>query len=1041
MESLFRLMLVRPASTPEPESSGVDLTQDSQLQKAIIESAGADDAKAQARAAALRFARSNRFLPGPAANPLADTLGELQAALDALADADVVGHDELVTAVEDAFGQAPDAVVASAAYNRALERVRDSIVAIKYARDLHRSDLEGLAQQARLMALVSRVAGDDVFPADADQLQRFVRQPLRLPTPASYRSVLASKEIDDARKDYVDKYRTEWKARLDDRFDRFTKLKGALGEVTRFKAADLLTTPSRKSGPVKAPQGFSRTELEARDLDYSASLARGVTAQVEAGAKAALEGVALARPEVGAAAMFEAVGAARPTARVEKPGFTPTPLTQAGFYPNRQAIDRLSDTTAAVLAEQGIDLTTVPLDEACGMLSVASAALADELDAITSLATQTTYKRVGSSVVAIAQTSHAGWSSYQYGLNFDDLVDFVLPDQRIPTTRGDVEPSGVADLLVIKQQLTGYEGADVAHIENVLRGESSVREHVRRRVTEEFTFIETEETVSEERELESTSRFEMSREVSETIKEEASLKAGLSVSGKYGPVVEFSASAEGSLSRTKEAATKSASEFSQDVTERSATKVTQRTLERASLKVTNEVTETNTHSLDNSTGAGHVSGVYQWVTKVYQAQMYNYGLRTMFDFMVPEPAAALIFALAEAPPAADLVKPQEFTLTPSQISEYNYGTWVNKYAATDVEPPPDIYTTVATDYSAGGGGTDTSYNHSAQLSVPGGYRAVHGSVGLTVNAWDVNNWSVDVVLGQRSDKMDGGSPSIWQSSLSDERGAVPFALNTYNVSDIAVAVEVKCQRTDHALDQWRADTHAKLTTAYRARLAEYEEQLAALEIAAGVEIEGRHPDINLQLMRDELKKHCISTFTDQHYDLFGAIVEGAGGEFPHVDVDEAAAEGSYVRFFEQAFEWEHMTWVTYPYFWGRRSQWASKISFEDTDPLFNQFLKAGFARVSVPVRPGFEGAVDHFLNFGELWEGGPLPTVSSDLFLPIATEIAEQLDRPGDEVAQGDPWTVKVPTTLVKLRTDDLLPTWFQNDDGEWVEGPAPATP
>jgi hypothetical protein len=35
---------------------------------------------------------------------------------------------------------------------------------------------------------------------------------------------------------------------------------------------------------------------------------------------------------------------------------------------------------------------------------------------------------------------------------------------------------------------------------------------------------------------------------------------------------------------------------------------------------------------------------------------------------------------------------------------------------------------------------------------------------------------------------------------------------------------------------------------------------------------------------------------------------------PQIDLFENEAEGPYVRFFEHAFEWEHMTWVTYPYF-------------------------------------------------------------------------------------------------------------------------------
>lgn len=38
---------------------------------------------------------------------------------------------------------------------------------------------------------------------------------------------------------------------------------------------------------------------------------------------------------------------------------------------------------------------------------------------------------------------------------------------------------------------------------------------------------------------------------------------------------------------------------------------------------------------------------------------------------------------------------------------------------------------------------------------------------------------------------------------------------------------------------------------------------------------------------------------------------------------------------EQAFEWQHMTWVTYPYYWGRKSEWTNRIAIEDPDPLMN----------------------------------------------------------------------------------------------------------
>ena len=64
-------------------------------------------------------------------------------------------------------------------------------------------------------------------------------------------------------------------------------------------------------------------------------------------------------------------------------------------------------------------------------------------------------------------------------------------------------------------------------------------------------------------------------------------------------------------------------------------------------------------------GAGHISGVYQWVNKVYQAQMFNYGVRMMYDFMVAEPAAFLIYAMRSAHAnATELEKPTPFTWSP-----------------------------------------------------------------------------------------------------------------------------------------------------------------------------------------------------------------------------------------------------------------------------------------------------------------------------------------------------------------------------------------
>jgi hypothetical protein len=384
-----------------------------------------------------------------------------------------------------------------------------------------------------------------------------------------------------------------------------------------------------------------------------------------------------------------------------------------------------------------------------------------------------------------------------------------------------------------------------------------------------------------------------------------------------------------------------------------------------------------------------------------------------------------------------LVKPPDFTLLPSQIDENNYGFWAHAFRATDVSPPPDLFRTVSFDFKAGGGEADANYNHSGQITLDEGYQAVWTSVGAVWTNWGTQDGDLTVVVGQKVMKfLNSANQNLASADMAGELGTVPVALQTWNFAQIAVAIEVKCRRTDRAMDKWRLETHGKLMLAYQARLSEYQEALAQLEAQAGSAIRGKNPAANRITIEDELKKDSISILTDQHYDLFDAIDISPSNGLPQIDIFEAAGEGPYVRFFEQAFEWEHMSWVTYPYFWGRKDQWDERIAYEDPDPAFNDFLRAGYARVTVPAREGFETAIDHFMTTGELWNGGPLPHIHGKLYLPIADELAEQLGRPGREVAQGGPWTVRVPTTLVRLRADDKLPKWQQDAQGNWVEAP-----
>ena len=143
-------------------------------------------------------------------------------------------------------------------------------------------------------------------------------------------------------------------------------------------------------------------------------------------------------------------------------------------------------------------------------------------------------------------------------------------------------------------------------------------------------------------------------------------------------------------------------------------------------------------------------------------------------------------------------------------------------------------------------------------------------------------------------------------------------------------------------------------------------------------------------------------------------------------------QGRIVRFFEQAFEWEQMTYFFYPYYWGRKQTWYDKALKDNDDPIFAGFLNAGEARVVIPVRPTFEADLGYFLLTGQIWGGADLPSITDSDYLPITEEIKESANAPGDEKPQGDPWEVRLPTTLVKLRADGKAPAWTRPDPNKW---------
>ncbi len=682
----------------------------------------------------------------------------------------------------------------------------------------------------------------------------------------------------------------------------------------------------------------------------------------------------------------------------------------------RSAHERLLRGHVETVRKLGIDLAETPMD---AVVETVERKLAD-VNALVlphTVATSARLFRVGAHL--FAETSISPAEPMQVL-----AASITMPDFSKVVTR----PVGVGRLQIVRQELVGYRPADVSHIENVLQGELLRHDTERTEESERIVTDEMLSSQSEERDRQSTDRNELSTETQKEMGHQSSTAGDGMSSTEYGRLVE-----------------NSKSNFAQEVVARSVESLTQQVRRQQVQRERRTFLERVHHRLDNRTGDKKICGIYQWVEKVYSLRVLNYGKRLMYDVVVPEPAAFLLQALKNAvqPESFKLVKPLEPALMPGQLNIGNYMWYAAKYGVTGaVSPPPQVYAKTVARAEAVHSGIehikpygidwDSYYQTAFKITVPEGYRAVRGYVQhVNVNFFgNAPGARIEALVGEsaRLRTLSAQNPTLRASfTMAGETGEVPVTLRTFEqVISLSYAVALVCQRTDSALEQWQLKTHATIIAGYQRQLADYEDRLAryVAAVRAQLALAGNYLH-NPSVTRDELKRAFIFLLLGEQPAAWLTTPVPApmppGVALP--DPVQVKKWGAMVAFFERAFEWENLMFTCYPYYWGRPQHWEELLLTQDADPQFEAFLKAGAARVVVPVRPGFEAALAHFQETGDVWMGEEIPDMFGDLYVSIIDEIKAANAAPGEEVCI-EQWEVSLPTTLVLLKDDETLPSW-----------------
>jgi len=599
---------------------------------------------------------------------------------------------------------------------------------------------------------------------------------------------------------------------------------------------------------------------------------------------------------------------------------------------------------------------------------------------------------------------------------------------------------GIADFRRVEQEVCCYVPGEVSHIENVMAKE------YKERTTRSLVSSETTTEQTEERERENltdtttTERNEMQSEVSQVLNEDQAQSVGGSANTSFTPNKKFSlnlnAYYDNSSSSSSSNSNSQAQTYAQEVTERAMERIVEKVQTKRTSRILKEFEENNSHGFDNRKGTEHISGVYRWVDKIYKNKLINYGKRLMYEFALPEPSKffkqAIIKSLEAGNADSAVILPElpEHPSTlginnPSDLDETNYQGVAGAYnAEVNTKPAENIIIgkaiSSATQVSDSGEYRET-LNFDEDFELPDGYKTLKAKVDAEVP--QEGNLGGTVIVGTHVFGLSG----YWTSDPSDfiaissYINTIPISFSSVGFHAANIGVSIECELTLEGEQQWQNETYNAIMEAYNERLREYNEAMLSNAIIpdGSTETIRFNPLQNRAIEQRELKRIAIELLASQK----GHTVSKDNYRNPNsagvskVDTTPGLQTHlSTVKFFEQAFDWDIMSYIFYPYFYADENDWESLFQEQDAaDPLFQSFLQSGMARTIVPVRPGFEDAINWYMATGEIWEGqGVVVDTEDDLYV----SVAEELQTIEGEV-EGT-WETRLPTNLTVIQAGSI---------------------
>jgi hypothetical protein len=407
---------------------------------------------------------------------------------------------------------------------------------------------------------------------------------------------------------------------------------------------------------------------------------------------------------------------------------------------------------------------------------------------------------------------------------------------------------------------------------------------------------------------------------------------------------------------------------------------------------------------------------YYKMMRKWKTDLFRYGLRMTYDLSIPTPGVRLWARWRRiATIDTELQVPFVFTLQPQDLTTLNYVAEGAKVGALGLPDLPDEQVKQSLSNTIGPISEDDRHAvgyFKFEFDVPAGYEFLAATATAHINRWTGEEWHFRWYSGNTIFHM---PPAFTLNEAIGDfnhfKGATGHLTGVcmyQTILSAALVLDVTYSRTHAVYLDWRRRVWEAIQAAARAQHQERMSRLQAERDRLWRELTAKDTLSLRRIEREEMmrlimlwllgpssgysnapgsvQKTVDRLLTNEQFHMTGS--PGPVADSPtftgvaEADWAEAILFGELVKFVQQAVEWENLLYFPYAYFWGSENQGRDKLLFECPDPEHQRFLRAGYMRVVLTIRPGYEE------DFTRLVETGSLQGPGTSPYLPVAQEIA-----------------------------------------------------